>query len=142
MHTYNEQETIGAGNRFAGMLRSGDVVACYGDLGSGKTRFIKGVCEALRVRDHVASPTFTLINVYRAPSLRIFHFDLYRITSSNELFDLGFEEYMNGDGICLIEWAEKADSFLPPERYDVHFRLGATENERELIITRGASIPQ
>jgi tRNA threonylcarbamoyladenosine biosynthesis protein TsaE len=135
LSTHNEHETILAGKTFARELKPGDAVACYGDLGSGKTRFIKGICEGLGVREHVASPTFTIINVYNAGGNTIYHFDLYRINSLDELYELGFEEYTNSDGICLIEWAEKANGLLPQNRYDVHFQLGETENVRELSIT-------
>jgi len=138
--TYNEQETIDAGKLFALKLRPGDVVACYGDLGAGKTRFIKGVCETLGVHKHVASPTFTIINVYKTETGTIYHFDLYRINSADELFELGFEEYTTGSGICLIEWAEKAGDMLPPERYDVRFQLGTSENERQLTITEVSAV--
>ncbi len=132
--THNEQETIHAGKIFAKGLNAGDVVACYGDLGSGKTRFIKGICEALGVREHVASPTFTIINMYNSGNTIIYHFDLYRINSLDELYELGFEEYTNSDGICLIEWAEKAEGLLPQKRYDIYFQLGETENKREISI--------
>ncbi len=136
LSTYNEQETIHAGKSFAHELNAGDVVACYGDLGSGKTRFIKGICEGLGVHEHVASPTFTIINMYNSGNTIIYHFDLYRINSLDELYELGFEEYTNSDGICLIEWAEKADGLLPQNRYDIHFQLGETENEREIFINK------
>ena len=138
--TYNEQETIDAGKQFALTLQPGDVVACYGDLGAGKTRFIKGVCETLGVHKHVTSPTFTIMNVYTTETGTIYHFDLYRITSPDELFELGFEEYTTGTGICLIEWAEKAEEMLPRERYDVQFVLGASENERQITVRVVAEI--
>ncbi|TAK60360.1 MAG: tRNA (adenosine(37)-N6)-threonylcarbamoyltransferase complex ATPase subunit type 1 TsaE [Bacteroidetes bacterium] len=136
LRTHSETETIQAGRQFALQLKPGDIVACYGELGSGKTRFIKGICEALGVREHVASPTFTIMNVYSAGSTPVYHFDLYRIASYSELDELGFEEYALDDGICLIEWAEKADEVLPRERYEVRFQLGASEQERELSISR------
>ncbi|MBI5216998.1 MAG: tRNA (adenosine(37)-N6)-threonylcarbamoyltransferase complex ATPase subunit type 1 TsaE [Ignavibacteriae bacterium] len=136
LRTHNELDTINAGTSFARELQPGDIVACYGDLGSGKTRFIKGICEGLGVHEHVASPTFTIINMYNSGNTSIYHFDLYRINSLDELYELGFEEYTNSDGICLIEWAEKANGLLPQNRYDVHFQLGETENEREISINQ------
>ncbi len=138
--TYNEQETIDAGKQFALKLQPGDVVACYGNLGAGKTRFIKGICETLGVHKHVASPTFTIINVYTTETRTIYHFDLYRINTPDELFELGFEEYTTGNGTCLIEWAEKAGDMLPPERYDVRFQLGTSENEREIMIEKTVGV--
>lgn len=133
-HTYNEEETIQAGKEFAARLKPGDIVACYGDLGSGKTRFIKGICEALGVREHIASPTFTIMNIYRASAMPVYHFDLYRISSFHELTELGFEEYIAGDALCLIEWAEKAEGVIPGNRYEIYFQLGENENERLLSI--------
>ena len=140
--TRNEDETIRYGEEFSRSLRPGDVVALRGDLGSGKTRFIKGICKGLGVTDHVASPTFTIVNEYHAGTLVIYHFDFYRIQSSVEIRDIGLEEYLSSTGaICLIEWADRAEGFLPPHRYDVHLRLGADTETRDIAIhhTLGAA---
>src|SRR6266478_6327620 len=139
--THSESETISCGEEFAKLLKHGDVVALYGNLGSGKTRFVQGVCKGLGVHEHVASPTFTIINEYAVDSLKIYHFDFYRMTSSKEIRDVGFEEYVNGDGICLIEWAEKAFEFLPPERFDVRLELGRDEHTRTIAVERGVEVP-
>lgn len=120
-------------------LKPGDIVALYGDLGAGKTRFIKGVCQGLGVRDHVASPTFTIVNEYHAGALNVYHFDFYRVKSIAEILDIGFEEYINGDGICLIEWAEKSRQLLPSHRYDVSMKLGKDEQSREIAIEDGCA---
>ena len=133
-HNHSEQETIALGKQFARSLKRGDVVATYGDLGAGKTRFIKGICDGLGVREHVASPTFTIVNEYAVVDLKVYHFDFYRVQSLKEIIDIGFEEYVNGDGICLIEWAEKAQSLLPAQRYDVHLSLGENPESREIVI--------
>jgi len=132
--THTERETIALGEEFARRLRPGDIVACYGDLGSGKTRFIKGVCRALGVKEHVASPTFTIVNEYHANGLTVIHFDFYRVTTLNEIIDIGFEEYINSDAICLIEWAENAQALLPPRRFEVRLELGKTEDTRTIMI--------
>jgi tRNA threonylcarbamoyladenosine biosynthesis protein TsaE len=139
--THSEEETIQQGGAFSRGLKRGDVVALIGDLGSGKTRFTKGICRELGVSEHVASPTFTIINEYAVNDLHVYHFDFYRVKSIAEILDLGFEEYINGDGICLIEWADKAQSLLPSDRYDVHFQLGATEHTRKITVEelRGVS---
>lgn len=134
--THSEDETIALGSEFSRELRGGDTVALSGDLGSGKTRFIKGICSGLGVTEHVASPTFTLINEYRAGDLAVYHFDFYRLKSVQEIIALGFEEYVTGDGICLIEWAEKASPLLPGTRYSVGFRLGPESNTREIAIEK------
>ena len=122
--THTESETAGLGGGLAHRLRPGDTVALYGELGTGKTRFIQGICRGLGIHEHVASPTFTIVNEYRAPGFDVYHFDLYRLTSAGEIRDLGFEEYCSGAGICLIEWAEKAAGFLPGQRYDVFLKFG------------------
>jgi tRNA threonylcarbamoyladenosine biosynthesis protein TsaE len=109
-------------------------VAVTGSLGTGKTRFIQGICSGLGVREHVASPTFTIVNEYRTPSLEVFHFDLYRVNSAQEIVDLGFEEYCSGEGVCLIEWAEKAGGLLPARRWDVALGFGEDRDEREISI--------
>ncbi|MBI5022481.1 MAG: tRNA (adenosine(37)-N6)-threonylcarbamoyltransferase complex ATPase subunit type 1 TsaE [Ignavibacteriales bacterium] len=132
--THSELETISAGKEFSELIRSRTVVALSGDLGAGKTRFIKGVCEGLGVTEHVASPTFTIVNEYQGRSLKIFHFDFYRINSAAELQEIGFEEYVQAGGVCLIEWANRVKEILPDQRIDMTFSLGKDENERIIII--------
>jgi len=88
-------------------------------LGSGKTTCVKGICAGLGVEEEVTSPTFTLINEYQG-RLPVFHFDFYRISSVNELRDLGLDEYFYGDGICLIEWPEIVTDMLPKHHFEVH----------------------
>ncbi|HWS01621.1 MAG TPA: tRNA (adenosine(37)-N6)-threonylcarbamoyltransferase complex ATPase subunit type 1 TsaE [Prolixibacteraceae bacterium] len=100
--------------------------AFYGKMGSGKTTFIKALCEKLQVIDYVTSPTFALINVYETEQAReIYHFDFYRIKSQEELFDLGYEEYFFSDEYCFIEWPELIESLLPPNTV----KITITENE-------------
>lgn len=94
--------------------------AFYGKMGSGKTTFIKALCETLQVTDYVTSPTFALINVYETEqSSEIYHFDFYRIKSLNELFDLGYEEYFFSDKYCFVEWPELIEPLLPPNTVKV-----------------------
>jgi tRNA threonylcarbamoyladenosine biosynthesis protein TsaE len=130
----SEEETAACAAEFSRRLRPGDCVALYGELGAGKTRFVQGVCRGLGVREHVASPTFTIVNEYRTPELRIVHFDFYRVASPAELREIGFEEYLDSGGICLIEWAGKAEGFLPAERYEVRMAAGANERTRSIVI--------
>ena len=132
--SHGEEETINLGLDFARSLKPGDVVALFGNLGSGKTKFVQGICKGLGVHEHVASPTFTIVNEYRVRDMNIYHLDFYRIKSLAEIRDIGFEEYLYGNGICLIEWAEKGEPLLPAHRYDVHFSLGGNEQTREIII--------
>jgi tRNA threonylcarbamoyladenosine biosynthesis protein TsaE len=132
--THSEQETISAGKTFAARLTPGSVVALFGDLGAGKTRFIKGICEGLGIQKHVSSPTFTIVHEYPGAGGMIYHFDFYRVRSVQEIIDLGFEDYLRPDSICLIEWAEKAQSLLPANRFDVHMTLGKNQNSRGIRI--------
>ncbi len=131
--THSEAETIDFGKSFAQNMKKGSLLALYGDLGTGKTQFIKGVCTGLGVQDDVTSPTFTLMNIYDGRE-KIFHFDFYRLSSDSQIFDLGIDDFIFSDGICLIEWAEKAERFLPVNRIDVRFDYGEDENDRIIKI--------
>lgn len=134
VRTRSEEETVAAGRTFGATLHPGDVVALTGTLGSGKTRFVSGICEGLGVSMHATSPTFTLINEYPAPFGIVAHIDLYRIGSKAELAELGIEEYFTGRSICLIEWAEWAADVLPPMYYEIHCSHGGGDSEREIRI--------
>ena len=127
------EETIEIGKQFSRQLVRSDVTALYGELGAGKTLFVKGVCEGLGVTETVSSPSFVVLNRYEAKNKRgndliVNHLDLYRVYSSDEIYDLGYEEIMYGDGICLIEWSERLNVLLPDKRYDVTFEITG-ENE-------------
>jgi tRNA threonylcarbamoyladenosine biosynthesis protein TsaE len=140
--TTSPEETISFAGTFAKKLQTGDVVALYGDLGSGKTQFVKGVCRALHADAPVTSPTFVILNRYSGKDtigneLLIYHFDLYRVRSIPELYDLGYEEYFQGKGICLVEWAEKLEGLMPQHHYAVKLSLGAEENVRYIEISMG-----
>ncbi|NLL38456.1 MAG: tRNA (adenosine(37)-N6)-threonylcarbamoyltransferase complex ATPase subunit type 1 TsaE [Clostridiales bacterium] len=105
----SEKETQKAGRELAMRLKPGDTVALYGDLGAGKTAFVRGMAEGLGVTDMVTSPTFTIVNEYSG-SVPLFHFDMYRLSSAQELFDIGWEDYQDRGGICAVEWSENVDS--------------------------------
>ncbi|MBN2031234.1 tRNA (adenosine(37)-N6)-threonylcarbamoyltransferase complex ATPase subunit type 1 TsaE [bacterium] len=133
-----DAETFNWGKRLADFLKSGDVIALYGELGSGKTVFAQGVCAGLEVHDDVTSPTFTLIQEYRG-RMPVFHFDFYRLTSEREVEDLDVFEYWTSEGISLVEWADRGESLLPEKRISVildRFR----ENEKISIEKRLISI--
>lgn len=138
--SYSENETINLGKKFASYLKIGDVVAFYGNLGAGKTEFIKGICQHFLVKELVTSPTFTVINQYEGEihgkDVDIYHIDLYRIKKTEELIEIGFEECIyNSDSIKLIEWAEKAEIKLSKIDYKVSLILNEeNENQREIII--------
>lgn len=112
-------DTEALGSQLAQSLSPGDVVACYGELGSGKSVFVRGVCRGLGVADSVTSPTFTLIHHYTG-RLPIYHFDFYRIRCEEDVRTLGLDEYFYDDGVCLIEWPERVANLLPARRVEVH----------------------
>ena len=137
--TFSEQETLKLAQEFARQLQRGDVVALWGELGTGKTRFAKGVCEAFGADHHVSSPSFVILNRYEGKGrdgreLFVYHLDLYRVRSVEEIYDLGYEEFIYGEGITLVEWAEQLADLLPAKRYDVRLRYGAQDSERTISI--------
>ncbi len=105
--TYSADETQALGKKLAESLRPGDVIAYFGDLGAGKTAFTRGIAEGLGVSEQVTSPTYTIVNEYLSGRLPLFHFDMYRLGSSDELFDIGWEDYLARGGVCAVEWSEK-----------------------------------
>lgn len=118
------EETAHLALEFAAQLKPGDTVAFFGNLGTGKTFFIKQICAALQTEEEATSPSFTIINEYHTrEGLKIVHVDFYRLESDAELQNLGLDEFLYNDNICLIEWAGKIQSFLPAERYDVFIRF-------------------
>ncbi|MFZ4618983.1 MAG: tRNA (adenosine(37)-N6)-threonylcarbamoyltransferase complex ATPase subunit type 1 TsaE [Bacteroidota bacterium] len=134
--THSEEETILAGVEFSRLLIPGSVVALEGDLGTGKTHFTKGISRGLEIADNVTSPTFTIVNEHRGGRLPLYHFDCYRLRTPAELDELGFDEYIYGSGVCVIEWAELIESRLPEHRFNVRLTLGNNETERTIIITQ------
>jgi tRNA threonylcarbamoyladenosine biosynthesis protein TsaE len=116
--TNSPQETKLLGEKIAVLLKSGDVIAFTGELGAGKTCLIKSICAGYGVKENVSSPTFTLIQEYKG-NLPVYHFDLYRL-KENDLFDLGYWEYFEREGICLIEWADRAAELLPENHIKIN----------------------
>ncbi len=134
--SHSEAQTRRLGARLAAFLTPGDVLALVGNLGSGKTRWIQGVCQGLGVIDPVISPTFTLVNEYQG-RWPVYHIDLYRLDNANEVATFGLEEYVYGSGITLIEWADQAKEFLPAEYLTVElFHLEQTKR-RVVLRPRG-----
>lgn len=120
--------TVNVGRKIATHLKKGDVIALYGNLGAGKTHLVKGIAEAFNFTGIVNSPTFTLINEYEA-DVPIYHFDLYRLTKPEHIFGLGLDEYFSGDGICVIEWADKAEGMLPEDIIPIYIEI-VSEKQR------------
>jgi tRNA threonylcarbamoyladenosine biosynthesis protein TsaE len=125
-------ETRDVGERLGARLRPGDVVACIGELGAGKTCFIQGLARGLGVTGDVTSPTFVLVNEYRG-RLPVHHLDAYRTESLTELADLGIEEMLHGDGVTVIEWADKLRPLLPRDAIVVTIS-GLGDEPREILI--------
>jgi tRNA threonylcarbamoyladenosine biosynthesis protein TsaE len=118
--SHSEAQTRRLGARLGEMLEGGETIALQGELGTGKTRWVQGVGQGLHVGQNVTSPTFTLVNEYPG-RLILYHIDLYRINQAAEALAFGLEDYLYGDGVCLIEWAEKAAEILPPDRLWITF---------------------
>jgi len=129
--TKNTDETIKLGEKVAKFLKPGDVLCLSGDLGSGKTTFVKGIAKGMNIsKDKVHSPTFVLMNLYEG-KIPLCHFDLYRVDPKNEINTVGYDEFLYGQGISVIEWAEKFGNFLPEEYLKVEFKH-SSENVRRI----------
>ena len=130
--TNNEAETISEGEKLGRTLAPGAVVALYGNLGVGKTAFTRGLAAGLGVTEVVSSPTFTIVNEYPGKVL-LFHFDMYRLESENELFDIGWDDYLERGGVCAVEWSEKVSGAFPPETIMVTIiNLGGDKRSLEI----------
>jgi len=113
--SYTAKDTEEIGRKLGEEAKAGALYCLIGDLGVGKTVFTKGFASGLGVREHVTSPTFTIINEYHDGRLPFYHFDVYRIEDSEEMYEIGYEEYFYNDGVCLIEWANLIDDIIPEE---------------------------
>ena len=110
--THSADETQALGIKLAKRLQPGDVIAYFGDLGAGKTALTRGIAQGLGITDIVTSPTYTIVNEYLTGRLPLFHFDMYRLGSSDELFDIGWEDYLARGGVCAVEWSENVEDAL------------------------------
>ena len=135
--THSREETEALGARLASALPEGRVVAFTGDLGAGKTAFVSGMARALGVEERVTSPTFTIVNEYEGGRLPLFHFDMYRLDSADELFHIGWEDYLARGGICAVEWSENVeDAFFGDEWRLTIEKL--SETQRRITIEEGS----
>ena len=133
--TNSELETEQAGERFASTLSDGAVVAMYGELGSGKTAFVRGMARGMGISMRVSSPTFTIVNEYRGDR-ELIHFDMYRLSSSDELFDIGWEDYLNRGSVCAVEWSENVEDAFYGDEIIVRFEK-TSPTARRIIIEGG-----
>ncbi len=129
----SESSTRKIGGEFARKLNENDIAAFYGELGSGKTQFIKGICSALGVKEVVNSPTFIIVNEYSyGTGKKIYHFDLYRMKTTGEVLDIGFGDYLN-KGLVLIEWPELVENILPSNIKKIFLSYNGNDSNSRLI---------
>ncbi len=133
----DEQQTILLAQKISGCLNKGDILCLFGDLGSGKTTFVKGLAKGLKVKDEpVSSPTFVLMNSYQG-RLPIYHFDLYRLNDSAAILNIGIEEFFYGDGVAVIEWAERLKELMPKEFLSITLEHRSLQERLILIGSSG-----
>ena len=136
--THSPAETEGVGAALAARLAPGAVIAYRGDLGAGKTAFTRGLAKGLGVKENVTSPTFTIVNEYLSGKMPLFHFDMYRLGSEDELFDIGWEDYLERGGVCAVEWSENVWGAMEDAIVVTISRLG--EDTRKIEIEGGDAL--
>ena len=132
--THSREETENLGARLADALAGGAVVAFTGGLGAGKTAFVSGMARALGVKERVTSPTFTIVNEFEGGRLPLFHFDMYRLGSADELFHIGWEDYLARGGVCAVEWSENVAEAMEPDAIRVSIVRGNGDDDRVITI--------
>lgn len=131
------EKTTALGFSLGTLLNSGDIVCLTGDLGTGKTHITKGIAKGLNIDEHITSPTFTIVNEYDTGRLKLFHFDVYRVNDPDEIYAIGFDDYIFSDGVSIIEWANYIEEILPKEYIHINIEkdLNSGENFRRITIT-------
>ena len=133
--TNSPEETETVGQALGRVLNPGTVLAYTGDLGAGKTAFTRGLAKGLGCTDMVTSPTYTIVNEYLSGRLPLFHFDMYRLSSSDDLWDIGWEDYLERGGVCAVEWSENVDDAMENAIYVTIHKIG--EESRRIVIEGG-----
>ena len=136
--TYSPEETEAVGAALGKILNPGAVLAYRGDLGAGKTAFTRGLARGLGYRAPVTSPTYTIVNDYLGGRLPLFHFDMYRLASSDDLWDIGWEDYLERGGVCAVEWSENVDDAMENAIYVTIYKTG--EGSRRIVIEGGENL--
>ena len=127
---HSEQETIEYGKRLGQQAAPGQILALTGDLGAGKTTLTKSIAAGLGISEMITSPTFTIVKEYHSGRLPLYHFDVYRIGDIDEMYELGYEEYFFGSGLCVVEWADLIEDLIPEEAMWISIAYGEREEER------------
>ena len=136
--TNSPRETEAVGETLAKILQPGAVIAYRGDLGAGKTAFTRGLARGLGYDEPVTSPTYTIVNEYLGGRLPLFHFDMYRLRSSEDLWDIGWEDYLDRGGVCAVEWSENVDDAMEDAIYITIEKLG--EDSRRITLEGGSAL--
>ena len=139
IQTHSPEEAEAVGRKLAVQLQPGDVLAYYGDLGTGKTAFTRGLASSLGVTEPVTSPTYTIVDEYLSGRLPLFHFDMYRLGSADELFDIGWEDYLARGGVCAVEWSEQVADALPEDT--IYVRIDRESDPARRITIEGVNLP-
>ena len=136
--THSPIQTEAVGQALAQRLQPGAVIAYCGDLGAGKTAFTRGLARGLGCRECVTSPTYTIVNEYLSGRMPLFHFDMYRLSSADDLWDIGWEDYLDRGGVCAVEWSENVDDAMEDAIYITIEKLG--EDARRITIEGGGDL--
>lgn len=137
--SHSPEETEHIGEMLGKHLSGGTVLALRGGLGMGKTAFTRGLARGLGYTGRVTSPTFTIVNEYDGAT-PLFHFDMYRLDGEDDLFDIGWDDYLARGGVCAVEWSERIDSALPPDTLTVSIARGERDNDRIITVTGGTAL--
>ncbi|MGL4772040.1 MAG: tRNA (adenosine(37)-N6)-threonylcarbamoyltransferase complex ATPase subunit type 1 TsaE [Clostridium sp.] len=133
---FSIEETTKIGASLGRLLNAGDIVCLTGDLGTGKTHISKGIALGLEITENITSPTFTIVNEYDSGRLKLYHFDVYRVSDPDEIYAIGFDDYIFSNGVSLIEWANYIEEILPKDYIHIHIEkdLEKGESYRKIII--------
>lgn len=130
IESLREQDTYDLGKKLGENCKPGDIILLNGDLGVGKTIFTKGFGKGLGIEEPISSPTFTIMQIYEQGRLPLYHFDVYRIGDVDEMYEIGYEEYFYGDGVCIVEWADLIEDIIPDDAIRIRIEYGDKEGER------------
>ncbi|WP_160689747.1 tRNA (adenosine(37)-N6)-threonylcarbamoyltransferase complex ATPase subunit type 1 TsaE [Clostridium sp. C2-6-12] len=134
---YSVEETTQLGMKLGNLLKAGDIVCLTGDLGTGKTHITKGIAKGLGITDNITSPTFTIVNEYQGTKLKLNHFDVYRVSDPDEIYAIGFDDYIFSDAVSIIEWANYIEEILPQDLLHIKIEkdLSKGEDYRKITLT-------